>query len=257
MVTAVIGIGIGIRNTEVGTIEKRNGFETDIDPSIVNKLISENCFLSAEGFDYKERDSAFAMKSNSRASSQTSTTEVFVDGDGEEESDEKGEIADSADSNSNVVSSPTQLQSTNVDPINSRRIRFSTLTIREYPRVLGDNVTVMGPPISISWIHQDEKVYGIEEYEETIQDSRRTQSELKMPSAHRQKLLKDDGYSRKDIQEATKMSTIARNRRKRTVETLKLQRLHESIEKVVKIAKKPLQLTKKKSSLNLLNGRNN
>lgn len=255
MATAVIGMGI--RNSEVGTIEKRNGFETDIDPAVVNNLISENCFLSAEDFDYKERDSAFPMKSNSRASSQTSTTEVFVDGDGEEESDEKGEIADSVDSNSNVASSPTQLQSTNVDPINSRRLQFSTLTIREYPRVLGDNVTVMGPPISISWIHQDETVYGIEEYEEAMQDSRRTQSELKMPSSHREKMLKDDGYSRKDIQEATKMSTIARNQRKRTVETLKLQRLQEGIEKVVRIGKRPLLLGKKKSSSNLLLRRNN
>ena len=237
-------IGMGIINSEVETIDTRNECKTDIDPSTVEKLSSNTYFVSAPDFDKREGESPFGMKSNSRASSQTSTTEPFVDGDGEEDNDdENGATLNSGDPN--PVSSGNPIERRNTDPIESRRLRFSTLTIREYPRVLGDNVTVMGPPISLSWEYQDEKVYEIEEYEEAIQDTRRTQSELKMPSKHREALLKEDGYSRRDIQEAVKMSTIARNQRKRTVETLKLQPLQEALEKVVRVGKKPLR--KKKS----------
>merc|ERR1712161_179484 len=90
------------------------------------------------------------------------------------------------------------------------RLRFSTLTIREYPRILGDNVTVMGPPISISWEHDVESVYELEDYEDACK------------------------YTRKEIQGACKKSTIARNQRKRTIATIRLQPLEELFEKAVK-----------------------
>ena len=111
--------------------------------------------------------------------------------------------------------------------------------------MLGDNVTVVGPPITLSWEYQDEKVYDIEDYEQAIQDTRRSQGELKMPSAHRDKLLKESGYSRAEIQEAVKSSNIARNQRKRTVETLNLQALQETFEKVVRIGKNPFRRRKR------------
>merc|ERR1719491_452967 len=58
-------------------------------------------------------------------------------------------------SDSNEVTSA----STVIEPPRLRRIKFTTITIREHWRVLGDNVTVMGPPISLSWGHQGETVY--------------------------------------------------------------------------------------------------
>eukprot|EP00751_Fragilariopsis_kerguelensis_P049102 CAMPEP_0171040542 /NCGR_PEP_ID=MMETSP0736-20130129/44766_1 /TAXON_ID=186038 /ORGANISM="Fragilariopsis kerguelensis, Strain L26-C5" /LENGTH=313 /DNA_ID=CAMNT_0011487941 /DNA_START=180 /DNA_END=1122 /DNA_ORIENTATION=+ len=114
------------------------------------------------------------------------------------------------------------------------RLRFSTLTIREYPRILGDNVTVMGPPISISWEHDVESVYELEDYEDACKYTRRTQAELKMPSRYRDEILRGYGYTRKEIQGACKKSTIARNQRKRTIETIRLQPLEELFEKAVK-----------------------
>lgn len=233
--------GMGMINSEIVRINNRNGCETKIGPSIVDKLSSDTHLVSAQGFDNNDRDTLFGMNSSSRASSQTSTTEPFVDGYGEEDND--GAILDAA--TTTPASSGNQSERRNSEPMNSGRLRFTTLTIREYPRVLGDNVTVKGAPISLSWRHQDEKVFEIEEYEEAIQDTRRTQSELKMPSSHRDKILKDSGYSRKEIQEAIKNSNIARNQRRRTVETLKLQPLQEAFEKVVRVGKNPLRKSKK------------
>jgi len=136
-----------------------------------------------------------------------------------------------------------------------RRLRFSTCTIREYPRILGDNVTVLGPPISISWEHDEEKVFELEEYEEACKDTRRTQAELKIPSKHRDEMLTKSGYSRNDIQRAVKKSNIARAQRKRTVETLNLQPLQEAFEKILKAGSKPLR--RRKSNKNLMKVKRN
>mmetsp|Transcript_9021 Transcript_9021/g.21959 ORF Transcript_9021/g.21959 Transcript_9021/m.21959 type:complete len:269 (+) Transcript_9021:154-960(+) len=142
----------------------------------------------------------------------------------------------------------------NIESCDVQRLRFSTLTVREYPRVLGDNVCMMGAPISLSWKHQDEVVYDIEDYEEAVQHTRRTQAELKMPSSHRNSLLREIGYSARDIQEAVKKSNIARNQRKRTVEMLKMQRVHEAFEKVGRVGRK-LSLSKKKDQHTKMSGR--
>ena len=144
-------------------------------------------------------------------------------------------------------------ETTSIQQQQKRRCRFSTLTVREYPRILGDNVTVMGPPISLSWDYEDESVYDLEEYLIAVQDSKRIQAELKIPSMHRDMMLRESGYSRKEIQTACKKSTIARNQRKRTIETLKLQPLEEFIEKVKKNGKKnPIRLLRKKNPIELL-----
>lgn len=126
--------------------------------------------------------------------------------------------------------------------------RFGTCKVREYPRVLGDNVCMFGAPISISWEHQSEKEYDLDEYEEAYLQTRRTQTELKMPSKHRDKILREIGYSAKEIQEAIKKSNIVRNQRKRTVEMLKMQSVHEAFEKMGRVGKK-ISFRKKKKKV--------
>lgn len=150
----------------------------------------------------------------------------------------------SSSSKSVVVARRRPLEeSSNID---RRRLRFSTITVREHRRILGDNVTVMGPPISISWEYEVEQVYDLDEYEVACEDTRRTQAELKIPSKHRDEMLKTCGYTRKEIQEAIKRSNIARGQRKRTIETLKLQPLQEAFEKILKAGSKPLRRKSKR-----------
>lgn len=150
---------------------------------------------------------------------------------------------------SSSESSPTT-DSTDCTVLRSRktRLRFTTLTVREYPRVLGDNICMRGAPISLGWEFQDQTTYDIDAYEEACEHSRRTQTELKMPSTHRDKILRESGFSAKEILEAVKKSNIARNQRKRTVEMLKMQPLYEAVEKVSRVGKK-LRFGKKDPNL--------
>ncbi len=226
------------------------------DPSMVENVSSETIIVNAPELNKGEQDCAFGMKSNSRASSRTSTTEPLEDvGEGEEGEDRAiVAAAESISEKSEDIpeSSPVvpilrrhTVASCESNSASIKQFGFSTITIREYGRELGDNVCVMGPPIGLSWKHQDEIVYDLVEYDEACQPTRRTQSELKMPSKYRDQILREGGYSRQQIQEAIKRSNLARNQRKRTVETLSLQPLQEAFEKVVRVGKKPL---KKKDS---------
>lgn len=240
-----------LSNSNVLSIGTGNGCHPDIDQSIAKEISGDTYFVSSPGLDKKN----FGMNSASRASSMTSTTEPVEDVDDvEDREEEEMEVEDNDNINDNnenhsisaAIDSITEVMPESslgrqaIDSTNERRLRFSTLTIREYPRVLGDNVTVKGPPLSLAWEHSDEKVYELEDYEEACQYTRRTQIELKMPSKHRDEILKEIGYSRQEIQESVKKSNIARNKRKRTVETLKLQPLQEAFEKLVRVGKKPL-----------------
>lgn len=242
-------IGMGMINSDIQPIGTGNGC------SMIEKISPDSIFVSTQGFENNEYSSDFGMKSASRASSRTSTTEPFEDvGDGEEESENLAiaaavaavveSINESVDEVLEAREKEKEDESARrhtVGTCTAKRFGFSTITVREYPRDLGDNVTVMGPPIGLSWKHQDEIVYDLVEYDDACQETRRTQSELKMPSKHRDQLLRDMGYSKQDIQDAVKRSNIARNQRKRTVETLKLAPLQEAFEKVVRVGSKPLR----------------
>jgi hypothetical protein len=117
------------------------------------------------------------------------------------------------------------------DESSGRRVTFSTLEIREYPICVGDNPAVsIGVPITIQWTHDGESIFSVEDYEEQ-RPTPRTMLQLRMPSRCRADLLKRLGFSRTDVMEGTKHANIARNRRKRTRETLKFQPAHEFLER--------------------------
>jgi hypothetical protein len=231
-------IAMAILNAGIVTIGTVNGC------SVVEKKSSDNCFPSAPELDNEDLDTDFGMQDSSRASSRTSATELIddvvdVEGVNVNENNEKRTIAAAVvplDSSGNQPEKNIAVASRH-----SKKFRWSTITIREYAYALGDNVTVMGPPISLSWQHQDETVYDLLDYEAASVDTRRTQTELKMPSKYRSQILKDSGYSQQVIQEAVKRSNVTRNQRKRTNNTLNLQPLQEAFEKVLRVGTKPLR----------------
>ena len=102
-----------------------------------------------------------------------------------------------------------------------RVVKFSTLTVREYPRCLGyyHVTSTGGPPISIERFHEKETTYrSIDDFERTEDGTRRKRSmrELMLSSAERDILLSEHGYSFVQKQKAAKQSNITRNQRKQT-----------------------------------------
>ena len=95
---------------------------------------------------------------------------------------------------------------------------FSTIQIREYPITLGNNPGgVEGPPITLDWVHDEEKtqLIPLEEYEEN-RPQRRNECELYMPEYLRRWRLLERGVTMKEMKKATKEANLYRQKRKRS-----------------------------------------
>lgn len=222
----------------VVTIGMVNSEEDSVNSGQSKLAISSDTILCMEGV---ENDPTFDFKKESRPSSYTLATELLEDS-GEGDSEQEEEAAAMAMSEA----PQEEVKRRHSDPGGTKKeFVFGTITVREYPRGIGNTVAMMGPPIGLEWVHQDEVVYDLIEYDDACAPTRRTQSELKMPLKYRQEILSSGGYAKKDIMDAIKRSNVTRNNRKRTNELLKLQPFEEALEKFSRGMKKnPLRKKK-------------
>lgn len=108
-------------------------------------------------------------------------------------------------------------------------VRFDTVEFREYARVLGDNPsTSVGPPVGIGWEYDQEIILDVDEYE-VNNEGRRTKKEFAMDPITRGDMLREAGYSRREIRLATKMTKKERERRSAS---LRMQMFDPILERV-------------------------
>lgn len=130
--------------------------------------------------------------------------------------------------------------------IDTIQLRFSDLTIREYPYDIGDNPTPMsGPSLTIQWTHDTELSVSIDEYEDAIIDRRKGRQML-IPAKQRMEILRKGGYSIVQIRKETRPVNIARAQRQRTLATLDLANVFEVSEAITRKTVNILTLGAKK-----------
>ena len=128
----------------------------------------------------------------------------------------------------------------------NKQVQFSTVTIRSYPIVIGDNPSSLaGPPLSIAWHHESEYTIGVHDYEEQ-RPERRKGREMIIPLSMRMHKLKAAGFAQSEILQYTRPVNIARNQRKRTEATLQLIALHEFFEAASRKIRDLLDLGRRK-----------
>lgn len=111
-------------------------------------------------------------------------------------------------------------------------VRFGTVEIREYALMAGDNPGgYRGCPLTMQWDHHNKLSLGLDEYEEE-RPPRRNGSQMNIPWQTREQMLRDSGYTRGEIQAATKSVNIARRQRKRTEEMLQITKIQEFAERL-------------------------
>eukprot|EP00934_Nitzschia_sp_Nitz4_P008909 Nitzschia sp. Nitz4//scaffold66_size103028//90872//91996//NITZ4_004514-RA/size103028-processed-gene-0.16-mRNA-1//1//CDS//3329556398//8899//frame0 len=123
-----------------------------------------------------------------------------------------------------------------------RTVSFSSLSIREYPPALSDNPSCsFGPPIQLGWEHEAEETLHIDHYEETRQPRRESHDLVLSYYDRRYLLLKQAGYSRREVKET--MKEVERVKRERMVTDLFLpvHMLDETVEAVVNSFKRLFQ----------------
>ena len=132
-------------------------------------------------------------------------------------------------------------------------VSFGTVDIREHPVIPSDNPGgVKGPPVTIDWNHSSHSTANIHDYEE-MRPTRRTATQLIMPSTYRQQLLIQSGFTLHEIQQYTKKANVARRHRKRTAEMSHMSGFSETTEKLTRgLSNLTLKRSKKQKERALL-----
>lgn len=103
-----------------------------------------------------------------------------------------------------------------------KSVRFANVELREYEMCLGDNPAVArGAPVSLDWKYNRERSYkSLDDFEGSEHSKGKLGYGLgvatKRPSLERLHLLKDLGYSREEIKEATDTAQLIQRQRFRT-----------------------------------------
>lgn len=122
---------------------------------------------------------------------------------------------------------------------NASRVSFSTVCIREYERILGDNPSVTcGPPLGIGWnYYEDEEILSINEWE-SWRETEREPERLVLGREEREELLLDLGYSRQVIAQAVRDIIKVKNKRRQTITNLGASGIEEVMESASRKVKK-------------------
>lgn len=115
-----------------------------------------------------------------------------------------------------------------------RAVSFTSLSIREYPPAISDNPSCsFGPPVQLDWEYEVEETQSIDHYEESRQPRRANHDLLLSYYDRRFLLLKQAGYTRKEVKEAMKEAERVKRERMVTDLFLPAQALDETLENIV------------------------
>lgn len=112
--------------------------------------------------------------------------------------------------------------------IQKKMVQFSTVEVRQYPMILGDNPAVSrGPSVTIDWIPFSRSIVNVDLHVRMTPEPRRKPVQMAMPLYHREFLLRQTGYTRNELLEATKQTNIIKAQRSATVRKLQMQSVEE------------------------------
>ena len=117
---------------------------------------------------------------------------------------------------------------------------FSTIEIRFYERILGDNPSCStGPSLSIGWNYDVDNVIRLPlDKFEYMRSDRLDGPELVISREEREEMLEELGYKERDIADAVRSNIRVKNQRRQTINNLSVMPVEEIIEKASRKMKK-------------------
>jgi hypothetical protein len=132
-----------------------------------------------------------------------------------------------------AASSSRQQRSASGGGVPLKSVTFSTVRVRHYERILCDNPAASsGLSIGIGWRFAEEGVpVCVEEWQST-RCRGRSQSELQLSRSERDDLVKQLGYTEREVAAMRRELNRCRANRRQTVNNLSAQRVEETVESV-------------------------
>ena len=132
----------------------------------------------------------------------------------------------------------------------NRKVNFSSVTIREYPRILGDNPSCScGAPLSLDWsYYPQQKYWSLDDYERNF-PQRRNRKQMIMPGFLRHQILLHEGYKLSALSKAVRETQTVRDQRIATAR--KKQWRCKAEERAEEVGRKLKNVLKKKSSMSV------
>lgn len=125
-----------------------------------------------------------------------------------------------------------------------RSVSFSEVQVRNYERVVEINPSVThGPAIGIGWNYSpdEDEIVSLELFEESREYSRHSSTdELALSRDEREDLLRDWGYTQRDIARSVRTILRSKNQRKQTIQNLHASHMEEAVEKATRKMKSAL-----------------
>jgi len=128
--------------------------------------------------------------------------------------------------------------------ITKQRLRFGFVECREYDITVSDNpASKSGASVELGWNYNVKKSVHIDTFEEIRRPQRATdfQNDKRLTKHERERLLREFGVTDLQIQQAAKSAAIIRNQRKKSIQTIQHDKLHEKFEDSMARVKSSLQ----------------
>lgn len=124
-----------------------------------------------------------------------------------------------------------------------KKVSFANVQIRYYERMLDINPSVTaGPAIGIGWRYKKGGKVTIDEWEMSKGNNLSRSKDLLLPKHVRESMLKEAGFTQRDIAEAVRIIIKAKNKRKQTVQNLGVEAVEEVVESAARRVKSILSL---------------
>ena len=128
-----------------------------------------------------------------------------------------------------------------------KSVRFSDITVREYPMILGDNPAVScGPPVTIDWQYSSEECLSIDEYIETHPLIPRIRLQMIMPEFLRETIVVNSGCQYSSMIEILDEIDVIKAQRVRTIKSLQSILRYEMKQNIIKKMKNTISRSRKK-----------
>ncbi len=128
------------------------------------------------------------------------------------------------------------------------KVSFSTVEVRQYERILGDNPGVScGPPISIGWTHFKDRTanLSVDDYE-YYRRSYRDDCDMILSREEREEMLLDLGFDHKQIAKSVRINYKLKRNRRQTLNNLSAMPVEEAVENAKKVVSRMFQSKKKR-----------